>query len=130
MTIRNLDALLAPKSIALIGATERAGSVGATIAKNLSTPGFEGRIHFVNPKHDRVLARQCHRGVADLPEAPDLAVIATPPATVAGLAAELAARGTRAIVAITAGLNASQKQACSRPAVIASYACSGRTASG
>ncbi len=111
MTIRNLEALLAPKSIVLIGATDRAGSVGASIAKNLSVPGFEGRIYFVNPKHDRVLARPCHRGVADLPEAPDLAVIATPPATVAGLAGELAARGTRAIAVITAGLDARQKQA-------------------
>lgn len=111
MTIRNLDALLAPKSIALIGATDRAGSVGATIVRNLSAPGFEGRVFLVSPRHGSVLGRPCHRSVAELPEAPDLAVIATAPATVADIASEISARGTRAIVAITAGLDASQKQA-------------------
>ncbi len=111
MTIRNLDALLAPASIALIGATDRPGSVGATIARNLSEPGYEGRIFFVSPRHASVLGRRCYSSIAELPETPDLAVIATPPATVAVLAGELSARGTRAIVAITAGLDASQKRA-------------------
>ncbi len=111
MTIRNLDALLAPKSVVLIGATDRAGSVGATIARNLSEPGFEGHIYFVSPRHASVLGRRCHQSVDELPETPDLAVIAAPPATVTDIAGELSARGTRAIVTITAGLDASQKQA-------------------
>ena len=111
MTIRNLDALLAPASIALIGATDRAGSVGAMIARNLAASAVDRRVHFVSPRLDRILDRPCHRSIAALPEAPDLAVIATPPGTVADIAGELAARGTRAIVAITAGLDAGQKLA-------------------
>ena len=111
MTIRNLDALLAPRSIALIGATPRAGSVGSTIARNLAEGGFTGAIQFVNPHHDSILERPCFRSVEALPGAPDLAVIATPPATVPGLIGALADRGTRAVVVITAGLDSGLKDA-------------------
>jgi acetyltransferase len=110
MTIRNLDALLAPRSIALIGATERPGSVGATVARNLLEPGFAGPVYFVNPSRSSILGNRCYASVTDLPDTPDLAVIVTPAATVPGLVGELAERGTRAIAAITAGLDASQKQ--------------------
>ncbi len=110
MTIRNLDALLAPRSIALIGATERPASVGLTVARNLLVPGFSGGVYFVNPSRSSVLGQRCYDSVAALPEVPDLAVIVTPPSTVSALVGELAARGTRAVAAITAGLDAAQKQ--------------------
>lgn len=103
MTIRNLDHLLSPCSIAFIGASPKPGSVGRIIAANLLTGGFAGRIFLVNPKHDFVDGIACYSSVASLPEAPDLAVIATPPATVPALIAELGAKGTRAVVVITAG---------------------------
>src|SRR5262245_2207217 len=110
MTIRNLDALLAPTAVALVGASARQGSVGATIAGNLTAPGFAGRVYFVNPRHGSLLNRHCYPSMAELPEAPDLAVIATPHETVPDVMKDVAARGTRAVVTITAGFDAGQKQ--------------------
>ncbi len=110
MTIRNLDALLAPKSVALVGATERAGSVGSTIARNLIAPGFNGTVMLVNQKADLVHGRPCFPSIAALPKAPDLVVIATPAPTVAKLVGEAAARGARAAVVITAGLDDGERR--------------------
>jgi acetyltransferase len=109
MTIRNLQSLLAPGSVALIGATPRPGSVGGTLARNLAD-GFKGPVHLVNPHHDQIDGRPCHRSIAALPAAPDLAVVSTPPATVPGIVAELSAQGCRAVVVITAGLDAALMQ--------------------
>ena len=103
MTIRNLDAVLDPKSVALIGASPRPGSLGRLLARNLLRAGFRGDTYFVNPRADEVEGQPCYPDVASLPETPDLAVIATPPDTVAGLIAELGERGTRGAVVITAG---------------------------
>lgn len=103
MTVRNLDAVFAPKSVALIGATNRPRAVGAVVAQNLLTAGFSGEIMPVNPKHGWVSGAKCYPDVASLPVVPDLAVICTPPASVPGLIAELSARGTRGAVVVTAG---------------------------
>ncbi len=110
MSIRHLDALFAPASVAVFGATLRPASVGGTVWRNLSAD-FPGRLYAVNPKHPDLNGVATFANVAALPEAPDLAVICTPAATVAPLIAELGARGTRAAIVITAGLNAKQKQA-------------------
>ena len=110
MSIRHLDALFAPASVAVFGATLRPASVGGTVWRNLSAD-FPGRLYAVNPKHADLNGVATFANVAALPEAPDLAVICTPAATVARLIAELGARGTRAAIVITAGLNAKQKQA-------------------
>jgi acetyltransferase len=103
MTIRNLDYLFNPKSVALIGASTRPGSVGAVLARNLFGGGFSGPVMPVNPKYVAVEGVLAYKDVASLPLAPDLAVIATPPESVPRLIAELGARGTRAAVVITAG---------------------------
>jgi acetyltransferase len=103
MTVRNLDAIFTPRSVALIGATDRPRSVGAVIAQNLLSTGFKGEMMPVNPKHTSIAGRKCYPDVAALPVAPDLAVICTPPATIPGLIAELGARGTRGAVVVTAG---------------------------
>ncbi len=103
MTVRNLDRLLQPRSIALIGASKRAGSVGAVVARNLFHAGFDGPIMPVHPRHDAIEGVLTHKSVAALPVTPDLAVIATPPDSVPGLIAELGVRGTKAVVVITAG---------------------------
>ena len=110
MTIRNLDALFSPRHVAVIGASDRPGSVGATVWNNLSR-GFQGALFAVNPRRDQLNGHPCYQAVAHLPEAPDLAVICTPAATVPDLIAELGALGTRAAVVVTAGLSAAQKQA-------------------
>ena len=102
MTIRDLDKLLAPKSVALIGASARQGSVGATIARNLLDAGLPGPVWLVNPKQGEIAGVRCYENLASLPGTPDLAVIAIPPGPIPALIAELGERGTRAAVVITA----------------------------
>jgi acetyltransferase len=108
--------LFEPASVAVFGASDRAGSVGATVWRNLSEgsgqPGelrYSGRLYAVNPRRPVLGGQPAWPDVAALPEAPDLAVVCTPPATVAGLVAELGARGTRAAVVLTAGFSPAQK---------------------
>ncbi|MDX1431679.1 MAG: bifunctional acetate--CoA ligase family protein/GNAT family N-acetyltransferase [Gammaproteobacteria bacterium] len=103
MSIRNLEHVFRPESIALVGASEGSRSVGAVLAQNLVDGGFAGALMFVNPAREQVLGRDCHRDVADLPETPDLAVVCTPPRTVPGIVDVLARRGTRGVVVISAG---------------------------
>src|SRR5215210_3869852 len=80
MTIRNFQLLLRPRSVALIGASARPGSVGLITARNLLAGGFAGPIWLVNPEHGSSENHACFPSVAALPEAPELAVIVTPPA--------------------------------------------------
>jgi acetyltransferase len=111
MSIRHLDSLFDPRSVAVIGASERPASVGATVWRNLREGGFAGPRWAVNPKYKRLGDDPVFADVASLPEAPELAVICTPPATVVGLIEALGARGTRAAIVLTAGLDKAQKQA-------------------
>ncbi len=104
MSIRNLQHLFAPKSVAVIGASDKPNSVGATVLRNLLEGGFAGPIYPVNPKHARIGKVEVYRSIADLPATPELAVICTPAATVPGLIRELGARGTRAAIVLSAGL--------------------------
>lgn len=103
MSVRNLDALFHPKSVAIVGASERPGSIGAAVTRNALAGGFAGPVHLVNRKGGTILGRGAVKRVRDLAAPPDLAVIATPPETVPGLVAELGRAGTRAAVVITAG---------------------------
>ncbi len=105
MSIRNLDAVFHPKSVALIGASNRHGSVGFVVARNLLEGGFEGPVMPVNPAHKSVAGMLAYPDVANLPMTPDLAVICTPPRTVPGIVADLGKRGTKGAVVITAGFN-------------------------
>lgn len=104
MTTRNFDALFEPKAIALVGASNQASSLGAVLAKNLMGGGFSGPIWLVNPHETEVGGARAYARIGDLPGTPDLAVIATPAATVPALVSELADRGARAAVIISAGL--------------------------
>ncbi|MEO3427777.1 bifunctional acetate--CoA ligase family protein/GNAT family N-acetyltransferase [Pelagibius sp. CAU 1746] len=104
MTIRNLDALFKPRSIALVGGSRRDGSLGAVLARNLFHGGFEGPILPLHRKHESLEGVLAYPSVEALPLAPDLAIIATPPDSVPQLIADFAARGTRAAVVITAGV--------------------------
>lgn len=110
MSIRNLDQLFDPRSVAVIGATERPGSVGATVWRNLRDGGFAGARWPVNPKRSKVFGERCFASIKALPDAPDLALICTPPATVPGLIEQLGRRGTRAAIVLTAGLEAATNQ--------------------
>ena len=110
MTVRNLEYLFKPKSIAVIGVSKRPSSVGAVLAHNLFTGGFSGSIMPVSRKHARIGGVRTYPDIGSLPVAPDLAVIATPPDTVAQIIAQLGERGTRAAVVITAGFGESTEQ--------------------
>jgi acetyltransferase len=107
MSVRNLEKLFRPSSVALIGASPQPGSVGAVVLRNLRAAGFSGPIMAVNPRHETIDGLDCHPSIAALPESPDLAVICTPPDTVPGLVSELGQRETRAAVVLTAGLGGS-----------------------
>jgi acetyltransferase len=111
MTIRNFDFLFKPNSVALIGASTRPQSVGFITGQSLLSGGFSGPVWFVNPKHSTIAGHVCYRTVDELPLAPDLAVLVTPPQTIPQLIAELGAKGTRAAVVITAGVRGDLKQA-------------------
>jgi acetyltransferase len=110
MSIRNLERLLEPRSVAVVGASDRVGSVGATVWHNLNAGQFTGTIYAVNPKHARVGGVAAYARVADLPQVPDLAVLCTPADTVLDLIGELGRLGTRAAIVVTAGLTAAQKK--------------------
>lgn len=103
MSIRNLDAIFRPASVALIGASPKPASVGRVIADNLLAAGFSGPIMPVNPKYASISGVIAYPDVASLPVVPDLAVICTPPQTVPELVRQLGCRGTRGAVVITAG---------------------------
>jgi acetyltransferase len=98
-----LDALFAPHSVAVIGATERAGTVGRTVMKNMLNPAFRGNVYPVNPQRPEILGRKAYKSVRDLPEKLDLAVICTPAPTVPALISECVDLGVKSAVVISAG---------------------------
>lgn len=103
MTVRNLEYLFTPKSVAVIGASKRPHSVGQTVMRNLLVSGFDGPILPVNPKWQTVCGVLAYPEISQLPMAPDLAIICTPPQSVPALIAQLGKRGTKAAVILTAG---------------------------
>ena len=118
MSIRNLDSLFSPSSVAVFGASDRPASVGATVWRNLITSGFQGPVYAVNTRYQSLGGKPVFANAAALPGAPDLALICTPPATVPGLVAQLGQLGTRAAIILSAGLDAAQTQsmlAAARP---------------
>jgi len=98
-----LQGALVPRSVALVGASRRSGALGTYVLDNLIAGGFRGEIYPVNPKHKELAGLACYSRLADLPKAPDLVVVVTPPETVPGLIDEAAARGARAVLVISAG---------------------------
>jgi acetyltransferase len=103
-----LETMLSPASIALIGATEAPNSVGQTIMQNLQC--FDGRVYPINPKRSTVLGVKAYARIGDVPEPVDLAVIATPAATVPALISECAAVGVKGAVIISAGFKESGEE--------------------
>ncbi len=98
-------AVLAPRSLALVGASRRPGSVGAEVMRNLVESGFRGELYPVNPGAEEVGGRKAYPSLAALPGEVDLAVIAVPAPAVAAAAREAAAQGARALVVLSAGFS-------------------------
>src|SRR5215469_435710 len=103
MSVRNLDKLFNPQSVALIDANPMPGSVGAIVLRNLRRSRFSGELMVVSSGHQAIDGLPVHPDVASLPHGPDLAVLDTAPEMATSLVAELGDRGTRAAVVITAG---------------------------
>jgi len=100
VTVRNLDALFRPKSVAVIGASERPRSTGAMVWARVLEGGFAGPLWPVNPKYETLAGHAVIHEAGDLPQAPGVAVICTPPATWPALIHRLGGMGTRAAIIV------------------------------
>ncbi|MDN3505528.1 MAG: GNAT family N-acetyltransferase [Rhabdochlamydiaceae bacterium] len=98
-----LDGFFKPKSIAIVGATEKPNSVGKTLVTNLIDYNFEGDILPVNPKYETLLDKKCYPNISSIPQKIDLAVIITPAKTVPPLVKECVEKGVKCIIIISAG---------------------------
>jgi acetyltransferase len=98
-----LSALFVPESVAIIGATDRPGTVGGTVLSNLIESRFRSKVYAVNPSHSEVLGLKAYKSVGDIPEQVDLAVVVTPALTVAHVIGECVDTGVKAAVVISAG---------------------------
>jgi acetyltransferase len=105
MGSRYLAGLFAPRSIAVIGATNAPRKAGYVVMRNLLSGGFQGPVMPVNPKHQAVAGVLGYPDVASLPVAPDLAIIATPPSMTPQIVDELGRRGARAAIVLWSDVN-------------------------
>jgi acetyltransferase len=100
-----LTPLFEPGSVAIVGASEAPGKVGTILLSNMLAAGFRGPLFAVNPKYSSVSGVPCYASVGKIPSPVDLAVVATPAATVPGVIAECGKAGVRSAVVITAGFS-------------------------
>ncbi|MGB8008952.1 MAG: bifunctional acetate--CoA ligase family protein/GNAT family N-acetyltransferase [Terriglobales bacterium] len=98
-----LDAMFAPSSVAVIGATSRSGTVGRSVLENLLHGRFKGKVYAVNANHPEVLGLKTYAHIGDIPGQVDLAVVATPATTVPPIIGECVDAGVKAAVVLSAG---------------------------
>jgi len=98
-----LNCFFAPKSVAIVGASEREDSVGQRLLLNMQEAGFKGRLYPVNNKHDELLGLKAYRDIDAIPETLELVVIATPAATVPGIVRQCGEKAVSSIIIISAG---------------------------
>jgi len=101
----SLDPIFHPESVAVIGASATPGSVGNILIHNLTTNQFNGVIYPVNPRRRAIRGIHCYPSIGDIPEEVDLAVIATPAATVPGVLEQCVQKGVRGAIVISAGFS-------------------------
>ena len=104
--LQPIDTFFAPRTVAVIGASEEVNSFGRAALWNLISNPFGGTVYPINPQRHSVLGVKAYPKLADLPEAVDVAMILTPAATVPGIVAECAAAGVRGAIIVTAGFRA------------------------
>ena len=100
---RNFDRLLHPRSVAILGVSEKPGALGNTVLRNLERHGFAGDLHLINPKRPRIGEREALGAISELPDGVDVAVLAIPGAAVLDTVRALAAKGVGAAVIFSAG---------------------------
>jgi len=103
MTAKRIEAVLRPGSVAVVGASDTPGSIGRILCGNLRDGGFGGPVFYVNPHHEAIAGLPAYPSVRSLPQAVDLAIIATPPATLPGVLEDCGVRGVRGAVIVSAG---------------------------
>ena len=104
--------LFAPERVAVVGATEREGSIGAAIIQNLAD--FTGDVVPVNPSRDTVFGRECYPDLASVPDPVDLAVVVVPPPIAVDAVREAGEAGVRNVVVITAGFSETGSEGAQR----------------
>ena len=101
--VSSLRFFFSPASVAIVGATEREGSVGATVIRNLTRGDYRGRVYPVNPHRSEICGLRCYPSIGAVPEAVDLVVVVTPADTVPGVVGECVSAQAKSIVVISAG---------------------------
>ncbi|PWI13239.1 GNAT family N-acetyltransferase [Streptomyces sp. Act143] len=109
--VASMEPLLRPRTVAVVGAGRKPGSVGRAVLHQLRTGGYTGQLFAVNPAAHAILGVPCHPSVTALPRTPDLAVLAVPAPMVPETAEECGKAGVRALLVVTAGLDADQAKA-------------------
>lgn len=103
MGVENLDKIFKPKIITVIGASNKIGSAGYRIFRNLIGSGYDGIVYPVNPNHESIQGVEAYKNVEDLPKIPDLAVIVTPAKIVIDIVEQCGEKGIKGILIISAG---------------------------
>ncbi len=103
MPMNDLEYILSPKSIAVVGASNRHGSLGLAVFKNLIEGAYQGILYPVNPKAKSVRGVKAYKTLTDIPDEVDMAVLIIPPEHVEGLIEEAAKKGIKGCIVITAG---------------------------
>ena len=102
-----LTSLFEPKTVAVIGASERENSVGSVIFRSILDSGFKGRLYPINPKHESIHGLAAYKSIEDIGARVELAVIATRPKTVPEIVEQCGRSGIKNIIIISAGFSES-----------------------
>lgn len=100
----NINSLFKPKTVAVIGASDKPGFSGST-CKNLLDSNLGEKLYFVNPNRSEVMGKKCYPSISDIPEDVEMIVVCTPQHTVNSILEEAAAKGTKAAVVYASGYN-------------------------
>ncbi|MFZ0161953.1 MAG: GNAT family N-acetyltransferase, partial [Trebonia sp.] len=106
--VASLRPVFDPKSVAVVGASRRRGTVGRSVLDNIRTCGYQGQLYAVNPNASQISGVPCFPDVASLPETPELALLAVPPLAVPDVAEACGARGVRGLVVFTTGIGTAE----------------------
>jgi len=102
-----LTALFEPKSVAVIGASDRENSVGNIIFKNILSSGYKGRLYAINPKHETIQGQPAYKSIEEIGARVEMAVIATRPQTVPQIIEQCGRSGVKNVIIIAAGFSES-----------------------
>ncbi|TRO53717.1 GNAT family N-acetyltransferase [Candidatus Bathyarchaeota archaeon] len=103
MVTLNLDKIFNPRTVAIIGASDKEGSVGYSIVKNFTQLGYSGKVYLVNVRKTEILGMKSYQKIEQIPESVDLAMIATPAKTVPMVMEECGRSGVKGVIIVSAG---------------------------